>query len=90
MRFDYNKLSEILIIEAKFFQKTFSLNYGLSQNISELAFYGMGFPLFVRNKQSVYRGLESERIGTFTQRLQTEFPQAQILTKNSPPDKSIL
>lgn len=43
-----------------------------------------------QNKQFVYRGLEYERIGTFTQRLQTEFPQAQILTKNSPPDKSIL
>lgn len=38
----------------------------------------------------MYRGLEYERIGTFTQRLQTEFPQAQILTKNSPPDQAIL
>lgn len=38
----------------------------------------------------MYRGLEYERIGTFTQRLQTEFPQAQILTKNTPPDQSIL
>lgn len=37
----------------------------------------------------MYRGLEYERIGAFTQRLQTEFPQAQILTKNSPPDTSI-
>lgn len=44
----------------------------------------------MRNKQFVYRGLEYERIGTFTQRLQTEFPQAQILTKNTPPDQSIL
>lgn len=34
----------------------------------------------------MYRGLEYERIGAFTQRLQTEFSQAQILTKNSPPD----
>lgn len=37
----------------------------------------------------MYRGLEYERIGAFTQRLQTEFPQAQILTKNSPPDQSL-
>lgn len=37
----------------------------------------------------MYRGLEYERIGAFTQRLQTEFPQAQILTKNTPPDSSI-
>lgn len=33
--------------------------------------------------------MEYERIGAFTQRLQTEFPQAQILTKNSPPDQSL-
>lgn len=33
--------------------------------------------------------MEYERIGAFTQRLQIEFPQAQILTKNTPPDSSI-
>lgn len=33
--------------------------------------------------------MEYERIGAFTQRLQIEFPQAQILTKNTPPDASI-
>lgn len=38
----------------------------------------------------IYRGLEYERIGAFTQRLQTEFPSAQILTKNTPPDDSIV
>lgn len=43
-----------------------------------------------QNKQFIYRGLEYERIGAFTQRLQIEFPQAQILTKNSPPESSIL
>lgn len=42
-----------------------------------------------QNKQFIYRGLEYERIGAFTQRLQIEFPQAQILTKNTPPDASI-
>jgi dedicator of cytokinesis protein 3 len=34
--------------------------------------------------------LEYERIGAFTQRLQTEFSAAQLYTKNSPPDASIL
>lgn len=42
-----------------------------------------------KNKQFIYRGLEYERIIAFTQRLQTEFSQAQILTKNTPPDTSI-
>lgn len=38
----------------------------------------------------MYRGLEYERIGAFTQRLQTEFSSAQLYTKNSPPDISIM
>lgn len=38
----------------------------------------------------MYRGLEYERIGAFTQRLQTEFSSAQLYTKNSPPDSTIL
>lgn len=33
--------------------------------------------------------MDYERIGAFTQRLQMEFPHAQILTKNTPPDPSI-
>ncbi|CAD7092210.1 unnamed protein product [Hermetia illucens] len=88
-RFDYNKLSDILIKQAKFFQNILT-QLRPEPEYFRVGFYGTGFPLFVRNKQFVYRGLEYERIGTFTQRLQTEFPQAQILTKNSPPDKSIL
>ena len=44
----------------------------------------------MQNKQFVYRGLEYERIGAFTQRLQTEFATANIYSKNSPPDQSIL
>ena len=43
-----------------------------------------------QNKVFVYRGLEYERVETFTQRMQTEFPSAQILTKNSPPSHAIL
>lgn len=48
------------------------------------------FVTILQNKLFIYRGLEYERIGAFTQRLQTEFPGAQILMKNSPPDESIL
>ena len=48
------------------------------------------FLLSNQNKVFVYRGVEYERIGSFTQRLQTEYPSAQILTKNTPPDDSIV
>ncbi|KAH8346884.1 hypothetical protein KR059_001528, partial [Drosophila kikkawai] len=88
-RFDYNKLSDILIQEAKFFQNILT-QLRPEPEYFRVGFYGMGLPLFVRNKQFVYRGLEYERIGAFTQRLQTEFPSAQILGNNSPPDNAIL
>ncbi|XP_013109839.2 dedicator of cytokinesis protein 3 isoform X1 [Stomoxys calcitrans] len=88
-RFDYNKLSDILIQEAKFFQNILT-QLRPEPEYFRVGFYGLGFPLFVRNKQFVYRGLEYERISAFTQRLQTEFPAAQTLNTNSPPDNSIL
>ncbi|KAM8705044.1 hypothetical protein ACLKA7_009497 [Drosophila subpalustris] len=88
-RFDYNKLSDILILEAKFFQNILT-QLRPEPEYFRVGFYGMDLPLFVRNKQFVYRGLEYERIGAFTQRLQTEFPSAQILANNSPPDAAIL
>ncbi|XP_018019941.1 dedicator of cytokinesis protein 4 [Hyalella azteca] len=46
----------------------------------------MGLPLFVRNKAFIYRGLEYEQIGAFTERIQGEFPQAKLLSYNMPPD----
>lgn len=88
-RFDYNSLSDILIMEAKFFQNILT-QLRPEPEYFRVGFFGMGFPLFVRNKQFIYRGMEYERIGAFTQRLQTEFPQAQILSKNSPPEQSVL
>ncbi len=36
-----------------------------------------------QNKEFVYRGQEWEKISTFTQRLASEFPHAQVLTSNS-------
>ncbi|CAH2107087.1 unnamed protein product [Euphydryas editha] len=55
-----------------------------------VGFYGKGCPLFVRNKQFVYRGLDYERIGAFTQRLQAEYVSAHILMRNTPPDDSVI
>ena len=55
-----------------------------------VGYYGQGFPLFLRNRVFVHRGLEYERIGAFTQRLQHEFPGAHIMTKNTPPGDAIL
>ncbi|XP_023246842.1 dedicator of cytokinesis protein 3 [Copidosoma floridanum] len=87
--YDYAKLSELLKTQAKFLDNILT-QLRPEPEYFRVGFYGLSFPLFVRNKLFIYRGLEYERIGAFTQRLQTEFPSAQILTKNSPPDETIL
>lgn len=87
--YDYKKLSNALITEANFFQNILT-QIRPEPEYFRVGFFGKGFPLFVRNKQFIYRGLEYERIGAFTQRLQTEFASAQLYTKNSPPDASII
>lgn len=38
----------------------------------------------------MYRGQDYERIGAFTQRLQSEYVSAHILMRNTPPDDSII
>ncbi|GIY19723.1 dedicator of cytokinesis protein 3 [Caerostris extrusa] len=79
---DYAKLSIVLKTQAKFFDNILN-QIRPEPEYFRVGFYGLGFPLFLRNKVFVYRGLEYERIGAFTQRLQTEFPQAQILMKST-------
>ncbi|KAI4460497.1 dedicator of cytokinesis [Holotrichia oblita] len=87
--FNYRDLSTILKLQATFYDNILQ-QLRPEPEYFRVGFYGLSFPLFVRNKQFVYRGLEYERIGAFTQRLQTEFPSAQILMKNTPPDDSII
>lgn len=87
--FNYEKLSSILKTQAQFFDNILN-QLRPEPEYFRVGFYGIGFPLFLRNKLFVYRGLEYEKIVAFTQRMQTQFPQAQILMKNVPPDDSIL
>ncbi|XP_045534421.1 dedicator of cytokinesis protein 3 [Papilio machaon] len=86
---DYARLAHVLRRHAAF------LDAALQQLRPEpeyfrVGFYGKGCPLFVRNKQFVYRGQDYERIGAFTQRLQAEYVAAHILMRNTPPDDSII
>lgn len=87
--FDYAKLSHVLRMQATFYDNILT-QLRPEPEYFRVGFYGHGFPLFLRNRVFIYRGLEYERIGAFTQRMQTEFPLANILTKNTPPDDTIL
>ncbi|XP_037792049.1 dedicator of cytokinesis protein 4-like [Penaeus monodon] len=86
--FDYQRLSEVLKRQASFYEKILS-GKRYDNEYFRVGFYGLGLPLFVRNKVFIYRGLEYEQIVAFTQRIQTEFPQAKMLHHNTPPDDTI-
>ena len=54
-----------------------------------VAFYGRGFPQFIQNKSFVYRGKEYDRLSDFSNRILNQFPNAELMTKLTPPDDSI-
>lgn len=87
--YDYGKLSHILRMQATFYDNILT-QLRPEPEYFRVGYYGLGFPHFLRNRVFIYRGLEYERIGAFTQRLQTEFPAASVLTKNTPPNQDIL
>ncbi|XP_043244747.1 dedicator of cytokinesis protein 3-like [Amphibalanus amphitrite] len=87
--YDYSKLSEVLRTMARFYDQIMT-QLRPEPEYFRVGFYGQGFPLFVRNKVFVYRGLEYERIAAFTQRLQTEFPAGRVMTSLAPPEPNLL
>ncbi|KAL1116518.1 hypothetical protein AAG570_004990 [Ranatra chinensis] len=87
--FDYEKLGEVLVTQARFYDSILR-QLRPEPEYFRVGFYGATFPMFVRNKVFIYRGLEYERIEAFTQRIQTEFPSAQIYAKNTPPSHALM
>ncbi|KAH9645263.1 hypothetical protein HF086_000426 [Spodoptera exigua] len=86
---DYPRLSHCLRTHATFLDSVME-QLRPEPEYFRVGFYGKGCPLFVRNKQFVYRGHDYERIGAFTQRLQAEYVAAHILMRNTQPDDSII
>nr|XP_049702940.1 dedicator of cytokinesis protein 3 isoform X2 [Helicoverpa armigera] len=86
---DYPRLAHCLRTHATFLDSVME-QLRPEPEYFRVGFYGKGCPLFVRNKQFVYRGHDYERIGAFTQRLQAEYVAAHILMRNTPPDDSII
>ena len=78
--FDYYKLSNILTLQASAYQNILS-TFRPHPEYFKVSFIGASYPLFVRNKEFIYRGLDFEKIADFVQRISTEFPQAKINTK---------
>jgi len=87
--YDFNKLSEVLRKQASFYQNIL-LEFRPEPEYFRVGFFGCSFPLFVRNKEFIYRGLDYEKISDFTQRLSSEYPEAILCTKNTPPEKELM
>ena len=78
--YDYHKLSNILDLQAAAYRNILS-TFRPSPEYFKVSFLGSSFPLFVRNKEFIYRGLEFEKLTDFSQRLCQEFPEAELFTK---------
>ncbi|KJE88818.1 hypothetical protein CAOG_00399 [Capsaspora owczarzaki ATCC 30864] len=84
--FDYTKMSEILQREARFFNQIVSQPRYHSEYF-RVGYYGKGFPVAIRNREFVYRGDELERIAAFVERIQAQYPEAQMVKNNAPVDE---
>ncbi|CAG2105189.1 unnamed protein product, partial [Medioppia subpectinata] len=87
-QYSLDRLSQVLKRHANFLDKILK-QLRPENEYFRVGFYGLDFPTFLQNRVFIFRGLELEKIGAFTQRIQSEFPSAQLMTKNVPPDESI-
>lgn len=85
--FDYRNLSLIHFKLAKFYEKILKEMRHESEYF-RVAFYGLGFPEFLRNKVFIYRGKEYERLSEFCTRILTQQPAAELMqTLTTPGDE---
>ena len=78
--FDYHKLSNILDLQANAYRNILT-TFRPHPEYFKVSFIGASYPLFVRNKEFIYRGLPLEKMEDFTVRLRKEFPQAKMFNK---------
>ncbi|XP_059179495.1 dedicator of cytokinesis protein 3-like [Physella acuta] len=87
--FQYKKLGETLQLQASFFSKILEgMNLRQDPSYYRVAYYGNTFPPYLKNKAFIYRGDECLRLATIMSQLTREYPNASILTTNSPIDES--
>ncbi|KAH9819300.1 dedicator of cytokinesis-domain-containing protein [Melampsora americana] len=76
--FDYERLSEVLAHQSSLYHKIVKSERYFSEYF-RVAFYGLGFPPSVQNRQFVYRGYEFEKYVEFCDRMNNKHPNAQII-----------
>ncbi|CAG7834015.1 unnamed protein product [Allacma fusca] len=87
-KFDYTKLSNILVTSSTHFNNILT-QLRPEPEYFRVSFIGLGYPLFVRNKEFIYRGYDYERLTSFVQRIVSEWPTAEVL-KNYTNDSNLM
>ncbi|KAF7559219.1 hypothetical protein G7046_g4943 [Stylonectria norvegica] len=77
--FDFAKLARTERAIATIYE-TISKSDKLIPKYFKVAFKGLGFPTSLRDKEYVYEGSPTERASAFTDRMQEQYPAAQIVT----------
>ncbi|MCJ1290932.1 hypothetical protein MMC34_002474 [Xylographa carneopallida] len=76
--FDFAKLARTHRSTAKIFEIV-ARGEGISSRYFRVMYRGLGFPLILRDKQFIFEGHGSERLTAFTDRLQQQYPAAQLV-----------
>ncbi|KAL5594014.1 uncharacterized protein BROUX77_007361 [Berkeleyomyces rouxiae] len=77
--YDFSKLARTQRAIAKIYE-TIAKSSRIIPKYFKVVYKGLGFPPTVRDKEYIYEGTASERASAFTDRMQEQFPSAQIVT----------
>lgn len=80
--FDFAKLARTQRAVATIYE-TIANSQGLMPKYYKVIFRGLGFPAGLRDKEFIYEGWPNERASGFTDRIQEQFPSAQIVTSEN-------
>ncbi|KAF2405083.1 hypothetical protein EJ06DRAFT_11759 [Trichodelitschia bisporula] len=80
--FDFAKLARAQRSMATIYE---SISRGQRDNprYFRVVYKGFGFPISLRDKQFIFQGLPTDRLSTFTDRLQQQHPSAQVMTSGA-------
>ncbi|XP_058812929.1 dedicator of cytokinesis protein 1 isoform X3 [Topomyia yanbarensis] len=81
--YDYLSLAELYKKMSQFYEKILR-EKRYESNYYRVAFYGYGFPQFLRNQEFVYRGNEYEDAGSFNTRILSQHPRAELVPTLNP------
>ncbi|OAX85104.1 hypothetical protein ACJ72_00517 [Emergomyces africanus] len=76
---DFSKLSRTQASMAKIYDAIVK-NDNPPQRYFRVTFKGLGFPTTLRDKQYIFEGFPTDRMATFTDRMQKQYPAAQIVS----------